>query len=326
MSGDRHQEILYRVAGQTFYFDPPELYRPSGTPTVQVFLATTDDDGTAEAATTGACSVDSVNTTLSVAAAIGDTTLTLTSATGVTRLRYYLLTDTDGNVERPEVMGISGLVVSLRRPLVCSYASGSTFQGTRISISVDSTWASSQNKLSDIIGNTWRTSQEAYTEWGAGYAGYRLRWAYTTNSIATIAATYADLVRYSAKNLVTPNDVDRRFPGWIDRLPTDYRDDEGHAAVAEAFQAVRMDAIGDGQAIRRIRNTEILRELVILRANQISLENEVMARGTNTAGAAQAQELYEQRFNQLMKEPKYQTDQTGMGAGVDSVRLPGWRR
>ena len=64
----RHAEIMFNVTGQTFTFDPPEPFQPSGTPTVTVYRSTDTDDGTAQSATTGSCSVYSVATTFSASA------------------------------------------------------------------------------------------------------------------------------------------------------------------------------------------------------------------------------------------------------------------
>src|SRR3990167_11381221 len=133
----RHQEIIFNLAGQTFFYDAPEG-RASGTPTVQVFSTASDDTATALTATSGAASADSVTTSLNGAVSAGAVSLTLTSGTAVTRGRRYLLTDTDGTQEWVEITAIAGTTATLRHPLINNYATASTFVGTRISISVDS--------------------------------------------------------------------------------------------------------------------------------------------------------------------------------------------
>lgn len=321
----RHQEILFSVAGQSFHHDPPEMFRPSGTPTVQVFRGEVSDDNSAEAATTGSCSVDPVNTTFSASA--GAQTLTVASGTGIVRGRRYLVADADGGErEWVEVMGIKDEEVTLRRPLVNSFASSSTFQGTRISIGVDSIWVADSGNLTDVLAGSWRTDEIGDPQAYAGQSGYRLRWSYTVNGSATVGVSFADLVRYSAKNLVAAPDVDARFPGWIDMLGPDYRYDQGAAIVAEAFHAVRMDLLGDAQVARRIRNTEVLRELTIYRANLIVIENQVLRFGGNPVALEVARAGYEERFNKLAREPKFPVDQSGTGASEPAVRLPAFRR
>lgn len=321
----RHAEIVFNLTGQSFTYDCPEG-RPSGTPTVQVFPSGNDDDGTAESATTGACSVDSVNTTLSSSASAGDRTLTLTSGTSVSRGRRYLLTDTNGESEWVEVAGINGTACTARHPLINSYNSGATFQGCRISISVDSTWVADASNITDVLSETWRVNKLAADTDAVGAAGYRLRWSYTVNSVATIGVSYADLVRYQAKNLVTPLDVDRTFPGFIDRLALDYREDQGAALVDEAFQAVKMDALADAQLLRRIRDTQVLSELVKYRANELAVQNEVIRGAAEPARLDVARGIYAQRYNQLIRESKVAVDQTGGGSNGEAQRLPPWRR
>lgn len=321
----RHAEIIFGLTGQSFTYDPPEG-RASGTPTVQVFSTSTDDDGTAESATTGSASVDSVNTTISAAAAIGDNTLTLTSGTGVAKNRRYLLTDADGNQEWIECIGINGTAARLRQPLINAYASGATFVGCRISISVDSTWVATRSKLTDVLGASWRTDDASGSDVVAGAAGYRLRWSYTVGGVATIGVSYADLVRYQAKNIVSALDVDRTFPGWIDSLAIDYREDQGAALVEEAFRTVKMDALADAQLVRRIRDTQVLSELVIYRANVLAVQNNVVRGAADPRTLEIARDLYEQRYVSLIREPKVAADQTGGGSNGEARRLPAWRR
>lgn len=322
----RHQEIIFNLTGQSFFYDPPEGFRPSGTPTVTVYSSGSDDDTETESATTGSCSVDSVNTTLSVAASAGARTLTVTSGTAITRGRRYLLADTNGEREWVECHGISGTTLTTKHPILNDYDVGATVQGCRISISVDSTWVADESNITDVTGDAWRVTKTTPETWAPGAAGYRLRWSYTVNSVATIGVSYADLVRYQAKNLVTALDVDRVFPGWIDSLATDYRDDQGAGLIDEAFTAVKMDALGDAQLLRRIRDTQVLAELVKYRANVLSIQNEVMRGRRDTTTLQAAQDAYLQRYNQLMREPKVAVDQTGGGSSGEAERLPAWRR
>ncbi len=308
----RSREITFGVAGQWLCFEPSEG-RASGTPTVTVYRSVDPDEyGTPEPATTGACAVDSVNTTIAVEDAYaGARSIVLASGTGVGK-RTFLMTSIDTGVsETVDVIGIVGTLATLRRPLINEYPIGSTLQGIRISIAVDAAWAADKSNIIDANEN--------------GSPAYRLRWSYVVDGATLIGETFVDLVRYSTQSLVTPNDVDRRFPGFIDTLPTDYREDAGAALIGQAIDAVRMDALGDGQVLRRIRDADVLRELVINRANLIRLENQLMATGANPQGVDLARELYRARFNQLMKEAKYQTDQTGDGSATASRRLPPWR-
>lgn len=307
----RHQEIIFGVAGQSFIYDCPEG-RPASNPapTVEVFAADADDEGATEEATTGSVSIDSVNTTLNGAISRGAVAATLTDGTGVTRGRRYLL----GGVEWVEVASISGASVTFRHPVINDHDDGATFEGTRLSIAVDASWVQDENNISDFAGMP------------PGASGYRLRWTYTANGEATLGVSYADLVRYQAKNLVTPLDVDRTFPGWIDRLSTDYRADQGAALIDEAFQALKMDALTDAQLVRRMRDTQVIAELVKYRANLLAVQTNVLANGGDPRTLDIARDLYDQRYNALVREPKIAVDHTGDGANGEAKRLPVWRR
>jgi hypothetical protein len=296
----RHQEILFGVGAQTFELDVLDG-RPSA-PSVTVYHATSDDDGATEAATTGAAEIDSVDTTLDVAASSGSQELELDSVDDVAKGRRYLL----GGLEWCEVMGIAGTTVTLRRPLINDHAIGATFEGCRISIGVLDAWAADRNKLTA--------------------AGYRLRWTYTVNGKATVGVSYAAVVRYPSRALLSALDVDDRIPGWIDRLPPDHKEDQGSALIASAFEALRFDALADAKLLGLIRDTQTLKELAIYRANLISVEAQVMAGSANTLAVDTALRLYSQRYQQLLREPKIPVDAGGDGAASKARRLPLWRR
>lgn len=325
----RHQEVVFNLLGQSFFYDVPEG-RPAAapTPTVQVFLATNDDDGVAETATTGSCAIDSVDTTLSVAATAGDTQMTVTSGTAIARGRRYLVSASSaGDREIIEVASISGTTtVGLRRPLSNSYTSGAAFQGTRVTIGVNATWVADRSKLTDALGSNWRTDVEDDPAQFAGHPGFRMRWSYTVGGVASIGISFADLVRYQAKNLITPLDVDGRFAGWIDRLPPDYQRDQGTSLVEESFHAVREDLLGDAQTARKIRSTDVVGTLTIYKAALLAAQHNVLAGRGDTEAVKVAQDLYTQRYNQLAREPKFSVDTAGSGASAQPQRLPVWRR
>lgn len=323
----RHQEVIFNLTGQSFFYDPPEG-RPAASPvpTVAVYFAANDDDGPAEAATTGAVAIDAVDTTLASSAAAGDTSLSVGTGGSITRGRRYLVTDVDGDRELIEVASITGTTVGLRRPLMNAYASLSAFQGTRLTIGVNATWIADRSKITDALGSNWRTDVEDDPSLFAGHAGFRLRWSYTAGGIATIGIGFADVVRYQGKNLVTALDVDARFPGWIDRLPPDYQRDQGASLVDQALEAVRFDLLGDAQTARKVRDTEILGELTVYKANLLAAEHSVLAGRADKLAADVAQGLYTQRYNQLAREPKFPVDNAGGGAAAQPQRLPVWRR
>lgn len=107
--------------------------RPSGVGTARVLTAS------GSVLTSPTPTLDSVNTTTSAAVVAGATTLTVTSATGVTAGRRYLLGGPEASGgERVLVASVSGTTVTLARPVATARASGATFQSARLTVAVSS--------------------------------------------------------------------------------------------------------------------------------------------------------------------------------------------
>lgn len=317
----KHQELIFGVTGQSLYYDAPE-----GVPSsvgVEVFRATDNDTGNVLTAS-AAAAVDPVSTTFTGAA--GSRILTVASTSGITRKRRFLVTAPSGDHEVVEVMNISGLSVGVRQPLVNTYGASSTFQGCRITAAVDPTWVADQSNISDVLDLAWLFTQRDPQPLPVGAAGFRARWTYTANGEKTLGVGFFDLVRYQAKNLVSPLDVDGRFAGWIDRLPIDYREDQGEGLIGEALRALKLDLMVDNQALRRIRDVQVISELLIYRANLIAAEAQAMNGSGDIGILTLAQKLYAQRYDQLLREVKVAVDQGGAGANDQGRRLPAFIR
>lgn len=120
-------------------------YLASGSVTFDLPARTTGAGTAAVVSSAGAVlasptpTLDAVNTTLSASAAAGATSLSVTSATGITAGRRYLVggAETAGG-EVVLVASVSGTTVTLQRALVSARASGATFQGTRVTVPVSS--------------------------------------------------------------------------------------------------------------------------------------------------------------------------------------------
>lgn len=284
----RHQELVFQRAEQTLWYEPPEG-TPSGTPTVEVIRT---DLGIREEALSGPCAVDTASTTLQQAACSGQTSLVLAGGAGIARGRRYLLINGEGDREWIEVRMIDGGHLATRRPLLFCYPEASPLAGCRLSIAVAPAWAADPSKLTD-------QPDTAALE----LAGYELRWAYTVDGLPRTGVSFADLVRRPALDLVTPADIDDRFPGWLARLPADHRETRGADLIREAFAAVKLDALGHPRAVLRIRDTGVLCELVKLRANLIAIEHAVLYGGATSLDLTLADERYRARRDQLLFEP-----------------------
>lgn len=310
------QELLYNVTGQTLVFDAPEG-RPSSVTSVAVYRASDDDTATAESATTGSASVESnPATTFDAASGAGQadpTKCNLTATTGITRGRVYLATNAVGDKEWVPVTAFSsGSHAFSRVPLQNAYAASDAFESTRMSIAVDSTWIADVDNIS---------SEESTAP------GYRVVWVYVASGVTYRHQSFVDVVRYSAQHQVTGVDVDARFPGWIEQLPTDYRREQGQSLVDEAFRAVKMDMLADGKATRWLRNADVVNELTAYRARMMLSENGVIVGSGTLDGASMAAEAYRQRYQQLVQQPHVVTSVSPGGASLGEGKPSRfWRR
>lgn len=108
--------------------------RPSA---VGTFVVNAVNGGTLQASS--APTLDSINTTLSGAAVAGASTLNLTSGTGVSVGRRYLVGGAEAlGGEMVTVKAYAPNVATLARPLRTAQVSGAAFQGTRLTFAVGS--------------------------------------------------------------------------------------------------------------------------------------------------------------------------------------------
>ncbi len=288
-------DMLFNVTGQSLYFDCPEG-RPSSVTSSTVYENTTGDDGTAESATTGSAAVEtSPNTTFDAASGDGQSDprkCNLTATTGCAVGRVYLATSATLESERIEVSAIASAdYIIAREPLANSYAAADTFVSTRVTHAIDSTWVADSSNISSGI---------------APNAKYRWRLVYVVSSVTYVHDVYFDLLRYPARHDVTPMDVDRKFPGWMDRLPTYHREDQGRSLIDEAHREVKYDLYNELKGDQDIRNREVVNELVILRAGML-----VDLTETN-------EKRYRDRFAQILRFTKVPMSTT-TGAGGTEV-------
>jgi hypothetical protein len=213
---------------------------------------------------------------------------------------YLVYSDVEGIRERFTALIVDDSdTITAREPLANNYPIGATVCSTRITQPLSTSWVADASNLSGDYDPNPR---------------YRWRLAYVVSSVSYIHDLYFDLVRYAARHDVSPMDVDRRSPGWIDRLPTYYREDQGRAVIDEAYRAIKFDLYNLSTPDQSIRNREVVNELVTLRAIEMVHQDE-------RAGRA-----YQSRLEQLIAWAKVAVskDSTG-GASLGDVR-PIWRR
>ena len=113
-------------------------HRTEAVPSNAVNITLLDEHGTELLASTAATK-GAFSTTLSVAASVGDRSVTLTAVTSLTEGEPIVIEDAEGRSELAEVEGIdtSGKVAHLRDPLSRDYAPGSTAVSAHIYYDAD---------------------------------------------------------------------------------------------------------------------------------------------------------------------------------------------
>lgn len=306
------QDIIFGVTGQTLDLDAEDGPITSVT-SVTVYYASSDDTAQPVVATTGSATIDAVSTTLATtaagASAADPTLVTVTSATGILIDHRYQIANASGQSEVVEVVGKNGVALTVRSPLKNEYPiTTSTFKAFRATIAVDSTFVAATQYLSPQFGPN---------------ARYRVRWVVVIAGVTRVYDRYFDLVRYPASHGVTPQDVEDRFPGWLDSLPVDRQADQGRSLVDRAAAEVKFDLYQDNKADTAIRSNEIMSELVIARAQLLRLEDEAMRSSTvDERALSLAKAIYDQRYNSMIRAPVAPVSPSGGGGSAPVVPMP----
>lgn len=308
------QDILFDVTGQTVYFDAPEG-RPSSVTSVSIFPWDASDDADSEWSATGSVETGP-NTTVDAASGWGQSdprVINVAATTNATVDRTYLITAADGFKEWFTVAEIdSGNSLTARHPLHNAYAASDTVQSTRITATVDSTWVADDGNITsyDIGANPM----------------YRVRWVYVVSGVTYVADTYFDLVRYSARAGVLPADVEAMSPGWLDRLPTDHRNDQGRRLITEAHRSVKLDLRQVDLSISGVAESEVIDELVRYKVVAMTESARFLANGGGADGAAFAKAEYQSRLDSLLKVVSRVAVRDETGGAAPVVAVPAWRR
>lgn len=301
MSTTLHQELLLGATSQVVDCICPDG-RPASVTSVTIH-AVDADDSTIAATCTGA-TVDSVSTTTTAAAGdeVGEpSSIPLTSASGVTVGRTYLIQDASGISEWVVVAAISGSTVTAKHNLRNEYAGGAAFKSTRIYATVPDAWAAATNNLTDPSRRT----------------GYRVRWVYVgADGLTHTVQTTVALVRYQTRNQVLPIHIDARFPGWLERLPTDYRSDQGKGLIDAAFESVRLDLLQEGQSDHAMRDPAVFSELVVHKTIEIASEVNLRNGGGSLEAVEVARTGYTERLTRLVRQAAADVQHSTGGASA----------
>ena len=303
------QDILLEVTGQTVYFDAPEG-RPSSVTSGTVFSWDAGDDSESEDAI-GSPSVETgPSTTIDAASGYGQTNprvLNVAATTSAVVGRTYLVTAADGYREWFEVAEVdSGNSLIARHPLHNAYASADTVQSTRIQATIDPTWIVDTTTLDTTAGPN---------------PAYRVRWVYVVGGVTYVADSYFNVVRYAGTHGVRPQDVELTSPGWLDRLPTDHRNDQGRRLIDEAYRAVKIDLHQVWTDDAMFANSEILDELTRWKCIEGTEMSRILAGVASSSGYEAARQAYQIRFDSLTRITSKVPERGASGAAAPTVSL-----
>ena len=297
--------LYYNVTGQSIHFDCPEG-RPSSVTSVAVYDSDSGDSDTAETATTGSAAVETnPDTTLDGSAGFSEANpklIPLTATTGVSVGRSYLLDDGFVMREWVTVESLSsGVSVSAVHPLLNDYVSGVAFLSTRISIGMLDSWMQDDNNISDDVDPN---------------PGYRVRWEYVVDGATYVHDDYFNLVRYTAGHTVIPADVDAVSPGWMDMLPTDYRQGQGRRLLDEAYKELQFDLHRVDIPQETLRNKDVVNRLVIRKALLMKQQADLAA---GSLGALEMLEEARNEYQALLQGLVSVVNRTDMSTTADGA-------
>ncbi len=234
--------MLREDATGTLEFYPPENDVPSSAD-VTLFYP----DGS-ELKASASATIDSASTTLASNASKGARSVSLTSATGTSASRRYLLQES-GYDSICEVRRISGTTAYLVGQLPRAYTTSATWKGWRLSLSVDSAYTAERDD------------------------NYRAQWVYTIGSDTYTRESIYSVVSAGYYFNTTWGDVLAIHPRLTDLLED--HDQDGYEIMRTAWNQRIIPALRARELrIERIRDYDALIPLHVAWINEIMmLEN-----------------------------------------------------
>ena len=301
MARTLHQEIVKDVGG-TLTHDAVEGRASAATCTLRK-----PDTSTLATPTV---TIDAVNTTLNGAASAGDTTVTLTSASGAAVGRSYLLTSL-GRSEWFRVRAINGAVLTLMDPLAYAHADSSPVVGTRMTFPV-------------TAGNAATLGE-----------GYEYHLTYTVDSVQRVVVEQWDVVRQVWPEAIVAAWEFRRMAGELGEalMEATARTGEDFAVeIANATEDVRGDLLSRYRVKpSRLRAWAAFKPAVVWRVllNWANLGENVpgLYQETPERWQEHAQGEYDRRLQQALNVARaYDTDETGSVSDAERRRTVGVAR
>jgi hypothetical protein len=279
-------ELIYGVTGQKLSLVPPEW--PEGQPSslsVKVYPGTIGDDDTYDWTVTP--TVDTVSTTVNTASGYSQTYRNrayLASTAGIVVGHEYRIANGAGQAELVRVKDVATTYVVLDRDLVYDYeVTTSTFKGIEVTAAVNDTWVAASSNLLDPSAQS-----------------YRAVWDYTVNSLKRRHVTFLRLVRQPWQAVASVQDLRDFDPD----LPLHMEGgDEGCARLlSAAHQTVRADILAAGYQPESIRDTEVMRLLVVEQARLIAARRGKVPAGWDVGAFYEAQgRVYQSLMERMVR-------------------------
>lgn len=262
-----HVAIPFGVTTTVVSFYPPdaELIREgacTAAATYKVYRGTKSDDEDPEFS--GTATLDGVSTTVDAASGYAQTNrqkLNVAATTSMAVGERYLISAAKGHREIGTVTSITSAdYVELEEPLAYDYAASDTVKGIRHYFTIDATFIADESNIT-VYGSNALFDRVADTNTIA--PPFRVRWSYTTGSVAQITWTTLAVVRAPAKTRITGNDLrgllpDAMLEEWLLQRGQDFA-----PQVLAAERDVRIDARANGYDPDSVRDPEIWDRIVL---------------------------------------------------------------
>jgi len=297
-----HQDIVFGETAQDLLLDVQEG-RPSSVSNVQIHAWDATDNADSEW-TVSSTSIDAVDTTFDANSGVSSTNpklLNLAATTSIVADRQYLATDAQGRKEWILVSGITaGASVTAILGMGLDFVSGDTFEGTRITTTVDSTWIADTSNIN--------TGLTTFDRW-------RVRWEYVVGGVTYVRTTTFSVTRRAGQHTVSPPDIALQYPALYNSAPMDFRHERLQFIIDRAYQEFSTDLIGASIPDEQVLSPKVVNEMVVHKTAVLMGRDRAMG-GNDSVTMEIAEGVYSARFQNLFGAPSVVkvpvgTDNTG---------------
>jgi hypothetical protein len=298
-----HVALTYGVTGAVVQFFPPQAEllangAPASAATYSVYGGTQSNDDTAKFS--GTATLDAVSTTVDAASGYTQTNrqkVNLTATTSIVVGYRYLVTNANGQREIVVPTHIvSDDYILVEEPLCYDYASGATFKGLRHYFTIDATFIADASNINapGLVDLFNRLGDQGE------FPPFRVRWSYTTGSIAQLTWTTFDVVRQAAKTTLSIHDLRALFPDVIFQEHIAERGQKFTSQLVAAERDCAIDARSSGYDPDQIRDAEIWNRIVLQKWAVLIGEGMLFGGADIAAWLTMQREKYTQLFEKTI--------------------------